>query len=388
MKIIKILAKTEIEAIERAKIELGDSALIISTKKVSSKGFFGIFKKQMIELEATIDENPIQKNININKESLDNTIDNSQSINRIKMLEDMLLTTTDMLDKARSQIKVSAYEINKERIYENNLVQIFYDTLIQNGVLPQIAREILDDIDAIDSKENLNIEFITKVLYSSIINIIGDIEPIEIKKSKSEPQIVAFIGATGVGKTTTIAKITSNLILNNNLEIGLITADTYRIAAIEQLKTYGEILGIDVLVSYDSLDIKSHIENIKNISDIILIDTAGRSHKNSENLLELKEFLNSIPNSTKFLVLSLATRFEDMLSIAQAYENICEYKLIFTKLDETNYAGNILNICYKTGKKLSYITYGQNVPDDIKIIEPSDIAMILLGLEGKYGSSW
>jgi len=190
-----------------------------------------------------------------------------------------------------------------------------------------------------------------------------------------------FMGPTGVGKTTTIAKLTSDFILNYNLRLGLITADTYRIAAVEQLKTYAEILSVEVGVVYSTKDFIECIGRLTAKYDMILVDTAGRSHKNSENLTELSELLAACPAAEKHLVLSLTTKCDDLLQIIEAYSDIADFDIIFTKLDETQELGSILNICHLTQKRISYVTNGQNVPDDISIVEPEKIARALLGLD-------
>jgi flagellar biosynthesis protein FlhF len=318
---------------------------------------------------------------------------------RIKLLSDMLLTTGDMLSRAQKQMSVARHDIttDRQRLYQNNLLQVFYDTLVENQVSAQIAQEILDDLDgpsinpALGAKladhtinneinNKLDINFIVKIVYNSLVRLIGSPEVLEARESKGNPQKFAFIGPTGVGKTTTIAKLTADLYLNRGLDVALITADTYRIAAIEQLKTYGDILGIEVAVAYKPEELRAHSEEANDISDFILVDTAGRSHKNRDNLLELNEFLSSVPGLEVFLVLSLTTKYEDMLNIVDTFSQICDFRIIFTKMDETDKLGAIVNICYHTGKRLSYITFGQNVPDDIKTLAPGEVAMRLLGL--------
>ena len=192
-------------------------------------------------------------------------------------------------------------------------------------------------------------------------------------------QIVVFMGPTGVGKTTTIAKLSSILLLDYHKQVGLITADTYRIAAVEQLRTYAEIMGLSLNVIYSGDEILPGVKRLHDTHDVILVDTAGRSHNNRENLIELKNMLEYIPKSNNFLVLSVTTRQEDILKIIKTYETVTDFDLIFTKLDEADSLGVLLNVCYLTGRKISYITCGQNVPEDIEKIQPEKIAKALLG---------
>ncbi|MCL2415186.1 MAG: flagellar biosynthesis protein FlhF [Defluviitaleaceae bacterium] len=404
MKIKKFSAYTEQEAIEKVKRELGLDALVINVKRIQPSGIFAIFRRPVVEITAAYEEAKTTATITttattatipvaapvttITAAAVDNAeLQKFESSKRdvkiaaqdekIRMLQDMLVTTSDMLARAQDQLSVSRHKRTTDRKYQNNLVQIFYDTLLENGVLAEIAEDILDDLDNVEDVEKLDINFIVKIVYNSIIEIIGATNQLEVFRPK--PRKIAFIGPTGVGKTTTIAKLTAEFILKSNLSVGLVTADTYRIAAVEQLRTYGDIFGIDVYVVYKEGDLADHLEALSH-SDAILIDTAGRSHKNRDNLVELKELLDSVADVEKFLVLSLTTKFEDMLDITTTFSEFCDFTIIFTKLDETLQMGAVLNICYKTGRKLSYITFGQNVPDDIKKVEPHEVAMQLLGL--------
>ena len=397
MKIKKFTASTEQAAIEKVKQELGSDALIVNIKKIQPGGFFAFFKRPSVEVMAAYEEKAVAvPDVALTQpeheaqsfQSTNKDVQIAAQEEKIQMLQDMLLATSDMLTKAHGHLSVSKHvSLPQDRIYQNNLLQIFYNTLVENQVNEDFAREILDELDTEELVEKIDIDFVVKIVYNSIVEIIGAPSALQTTRAKGNPQIFAFIGPTGVGKTTTIAKLTADLSLYRNMDVGLITADTYRIAAIEQLKTYGDILGIDVAVAYKPEDLLEHIEAKKNHCDIILIDTAGRSHKNADNLRELSEFINASDAIEKFLVLSLTTKFDDLLDIVATYSTICDYRIIFTKLDETNKMGNIANICHKTGQKLSYITFGQNVPDDIKTISPNEVAMRLLGLGEEDGPS-
>jgi len=409
VKIKKFTARTELEAIDMVKDELGPDALVISIKKIQNKGLFAFLRKPSVEVLAAYDESKLakpgetapssaatpalsapsalqtdfesaKKDVQAAASQKRNEQIKSDQDEKIKMLQDMLLTTSDMLRRTQNQLSVAHHNMTHERLYQNNLLQIFFDALRENDVNEDIAREILDELDDEALVEKLDINFIVKIVYNSLTKIIGDPQSLQAESATGNPKMFAFIGPTGVGKTTTIAKLTANLKLNKGLNVGLITADTYRIAAIEQLKTYGDILSLDVAVAYKADDLLSHIEEKRNSCDVILIDTAGRSHKNAENLTELRDLLEIDESIEKFLVLSLTTKFEDMVDIITVFSEICDFKIIFTKLDETGKMGNIVNICHRTGKKLSYITFGQNVPDDIKTIAPNEVAMRLLGL--------
>ena len=162
------------------------------------------------------------------------------------------------------------------------------------------------------------------------------------------------------------------------MEVGLITADTYRIAAVEQLKIYADILGIPVKVMYEIKGIYESLSKFKD-KDVILIDTAGRSHKNKEQMKELKELIYTVKNKEIFLVLNIGMDIENIVSVVNQYDFVDDFKIIFTKVDESESLGNILNAKYYIDKKLSYITTGQNVPDDIEVLDVEKISEGLIG---------
>lgn len=189
-----------------------------------------------------------------------------------------------------------------------------------------------------------------------------------------------------MGKTTTIAKLSSKLLLEEKKKIVIFTSDTYRIAAVEQIKTYANILSIPVEVVYEKKDLDTLLSKYKDY-DYLLMDTAGRSHKNKEQVDDLKNLFDAFSEYSMmtYLVLSATTKYKDLKKITALYEDITDYNLIFTKLDETDAIGNILNIKLDTGRPLSYVSYGQNVPDDIEVMNPQIIAKQVLGGGDGYG---
>jgi flagellar biosynthetic protein FlhF len=219
-----------------------------------------------------------------------------------------------------------------------------------------------------------------EVLYmvSRIMTVfLGEPETIKLR-SDGRPQVVIFVGPTGVGKTTTLAKIAADFTLNRQKKVGLITADTYRIAAVEQLKTYSEILNIPVVVVYSPNEVQDAIRELSD-KDLVLIDTAGRSHRNKAHFDELKALVNAAGADESYLVVSANTGRRAMEEILEYYSFMKDYRLIFTKLDETPVPGAIFNARYLTGKPLSYTTAGQSVPDDLDVANPRVIVANLLG---------
>ena len=206
-------------------------------------------------------------------------------------------------------------------------------------------------------------------------------KPEGIVPAKNSPKFIFFIGPTGVGKTTTIAKIASRFCLDEKRKIAMLTCDTYRIAAAEQLRTYANILEIPFKIIYTPEEMKEAAVQFKEY-DYIFVDTAGHSFQNEEQKEAVKNFVHSVDEVAEtdtYLVVSATTKYRDLERIADSYRSVAEYKLIFTKLDETTTLGSLFNLHLHTGAPLSYVTCGQNVPDDIEKFNPQKTVKNLLG---------
>lgn len=386
MIIKKFQANTEKEAIMLAKEELGKDAVVMNIKTISPKGIYKLFKKPLVEITAAIDDNTIYKNDRYAKRFPDIIYDDSQ--NKIEQENDSLVKTSaieeklnnlqSLLEKQIGGKEDIEKEINKNKALNKNLacIQLIYNQLVLNEVDEKYANQIINEIEGI-FKKDASMDNILAGIYQKLVLKLG--QPKVITPVNNTPKYIFFIGPTGVGKTTTIAKIASKFKLEEKAKIAFMTADTYRIAAVEQLRTYANILGVPLKVIYGEDEI---MESRKEFTDydLIFVDTAGRSHRNKEHRDDIEKLINSIPEDEReiYLVLSATTKYKDLISITEAYSEISGYNLIFTKLDETNYVGNIFNIRMLTDAPLSYATFGQDVPDDIERIDPQSIAKRLL----------
>ena len=242
------------------------------------------------------------------------------------------------------------------------------------------ADEIIADIEASLKKES-NIDSILSAVYQKIILKLGEPRTISLG---DKPKVIFFIGPTGVGKTTTIAKIASHFKLEKYTKVAFITSDTYRIAAVEQLNTYASIIDCPVNVAYSPDEMDECLDEFKTY-ELILVDTAGRSHKSEEQMEELDKLIETVEQRKDefdfeiYLTLSVTTKYKDLVNIADKYKHIKDWAIIFTKLDETCSLGNMLNMKLYTGEPLSYTTSGQNVPNDIEVINEQRLAKLLLG---------
>ncbi len=390
-------AKTEAEALEKAREELGEGAMIANIKKYKGRGIFSKSKVEVTAIkdgvkkdykkEAEVSEKNIflEKMGNVKKlMKVENKAQKKENNEKTDENEKIIRELQEKITKSNRLVSILTKDVveltgksepkNKFK-NEHKQAEEIYQKLIEENVLEPVARALVESIE----EENLDIKMCYKKVYSDIVNIIGEVEAITVKNN-TEGKGVMFLGPTGVGKTTTLAKLASKFSIEDNLQIGFITSDTYRIAAVDQLKIYGDILDADVLVSYEKDDLIESYKKLKNNVDIVLIDTAGRSHKNLKEVKELEEIASSIKGLDKYLVLSLTTKTEDLISIIQTYAEYFDFKIILTKEDETLSFGDILNMSYMTQKKMSYITNGQNVPEDIKLLDAKKIAESILGL--------
>lgn len=376
-----------------AKEELGMDAIVMNIKKNFPKGIYKLFRKPSVEITAAVDENivrqpkkkkeePVKRNPNIIYEEDFPAVPKSAAPTVIEQkldkLQDMLENQMEKRAQKGDFDAVKEKE-GQEEEKDSNIayMQLIYNQMIANEVDEQYANQVISEIEH-SLKKNAGVNNILMSMYQKIVLKIGQIRTID--GTKDEVKYIFFVGPTGVGKTTTIAKIASMLKMNKKKKIALMTADTYRIAAVEQLTTYANILDIPLYVVYSVDEVKEAQEQLKDY-DLVLVDTAGRSHKNREQRDDLEQLLKSVPDKNRevYLVLSATTKYCDLLKITDSYLQITDYALIFTKLDETSSIGNILNIHMKTGAPLSYATFGQNVPDDINVIDPQSIAKQLLG---------
>ena len=417
MIIKKFQGKTEADAIEQAKKELGPNVVIMNVKNVKRKGLFAFLKPQRVEVTAALEEEnertayvkkeepvkveesipvpvnkaqPIfseetirqfelssgvktkdsEKNENAETKAIEEKLDNLQNL-----LEQKLQTKEAEVVQAETTVDEKSAEIIK-------FEKLLYNKMIENEVNETYANQIIEEMEK-NIKPNMPFEQALANIYQKIILKFG--KPETITPAKAGPKVVFFIGPTGVGKTTTIAKIASKFSVEGKKKVALLTTDTYRIAAAEQLRTYANILEVPFRVIYSIEEIQNALKDLKDY-DYIFVDTAGHSHKNESQKANMNSFIHAVDDTIEkeaYLVLSATTKYRDLLSIADSYSEMTDYKLIFTKLDETITLGNLLNLKLYTGAPLSYVTCGQNVPDDIEQFNPQKTVKLLLGGKSK-----
>lgn len=418
MTIKKFQGRTEEEATAKAKEEFGPQTVIMNVKEVRPKGILRSFKTPVFEVTAAIEEvehpapakvpapiPPVTRNINVAADepiaipkpepvkemfaSVENTWASSleaqgaeekkkENVAESNNLEEKLESLQSLLEEKLAPQKPE--ELPKEAPMDENFkfIKMIYSILLDNEVDEKYVNQIMDEVEKV-MKGGASVDLILSSIYQKMILKFGQPQPIEMSERK--PKVVFFIGPTGVGKTTTVAKIASRFKVEKGKKVALLTADTYRIAAAEQLRTYANILDTPLNIVYSSEELNDELKKSEEY-DLVLVDTAGFSHKNEEQRNETRELIDRVPGEYQkevYLVLSATTKYRDLIDIADIYKKNFQFKLIFTKLDETSCFGNILNMKLYTGSDLSYSTYGQNVPEDIEIFDTQKIVKLLLG---------
>ena len=418
MTINKFQGNTEEEAIEKAKREMGADVVIMNVRTIKPKGMLSIFKKVTYEVTAAKEEteqampasafhSPLKMHEQINlaadepiqvppipkkgetpqkvdifdqvlKESRQDTNGIEERLDSLQNMIQHRFSKEEYLE-ASEEPAVEKKEPAKSGGAENfHFVKMLYKTLLDNDVSEKYANQILDELENIMKAGN-SVDYVLSNVYQKLILKFGQPKPIDLSGPK--PKVVFIIGPTGVGKTTTIAKIASKYKLEQGKKVAFLTADTYRIAATEQLRTYANILDEPCSIIYSPEEMNQAIENVEEY-DLTLVDTAGFSHKSEAQREDIKNLIESVDekyDKSVYLVISATTKYKDLLEIVDIYKEIADYKIIFTKLDETSTYGNLLNVKLYSNAELSYITNGQNVPDDIEIFDTQKIVKNLLG---------
>ncbi len=414
MIIKKFQGKTEAEAVENAKKELGSAVVIMNVRSIKRKGLFSFLLPQLTEVTVALEEEPeriaapvvkkadppqpsaiaemvsaepaVEKAVvPVVKEDTENKpgpffSDEKQKENAIEEKLDSLHTLLEQQLQKSDENKEDQKEDEKEEETSEmeRFIKLLYNARMDNEVNEHYANQIIDEIEK-SNKPNMPFDYALTNTYQKMILKFG--KPAEIVPAKKGIKMVFFVGPTGVGKTTTIAKIASKFSVEGGKKVALLTTDTYRIAAAEQLRTYANILEVPFRVIYAAEEVDQALIDFKDY-DFILVDTAGHSHQNEVHREAMGTFIHSVDGKVEhevFLVLSATTKYRDLLSIADTYSAMTDYKLIFTKLDETTTLGNLLNLRLYTNASLSYVTCGQNVPDDIEIFNPQKTVKQLLG---------
>jgi len=385
------------EAMTRIRYELGSEAVIISQRKIRKPGIKGFFSPKIIEVTAAV-EDEVQRQEQEVKESIAAINKVVQKQNEIENYPREIEKPNIEVHKEQERVSENINQPTMDLMNEMKQMKIMISKLASGSKIESDnspgnnksdIEKLLEDNDV--SSENIA-NIMTKIKKCKLEKQVNETSDLDYEKLKfvlkdminvTIPKLegrIVLVGPTGVGKTTTIAKIAGRLALVEKKKVGLVTVDTYRIGAVEQLKTYADIMNIPFKVVYNMKDMENAIESM-NDCEVVLIDTTGRSSKNKMQISELRTFVEKADTKNIHLVLSSTTKNKDIKYIIEGYQILHYNSIIVTKLDETSTYGSVLNILETAQLPLSFVTTGQNVPDDLRQLSPDKLISLILGEE-------
>lgn len=438
MRVKRYVVDSMPDALQQIRSELGKDAVILNTKEVRLGGFLGLFSKKKIEVIAATDAanapsskrtpapTPIATSIGSSVNKMTMTIPAASSkplvapaepaiavaeppaayvpkvaqpavnhfaaaiaaaASREEYVPDSLHVKPGSVDATKSDDIMEEIRQVKEMMRKLSLQQSsvsnqpeslrrIEERLLGQEVSPTIVQQLVygEEHESASYDPDMSVREAEDQVRDRLMSFFAERTSAGIRK---DTRIVHIVGPTGVGKTTTIAKLAAEQVLKYNRKVGFITSDTYRIAAVEQLRTYANILNVPVEVVFSPLELAKAYKQLED-RDIIFMDTAGRNFRNEMYVSELNSLLASSGSSETYLVLSLTMKYRDMKAIAENFNKFKLDKVLFTKMDETDSYGSVVNLLHEYPLQLSYVTNGQNVPDDIALANTDKIVDLLM----------
>ncbi len=440
MKVKRYVVQALPEALPMIRSDLGVDAIILSTKEIRVGGFLGMFGKKKMEVIAAVENNgnakptkTVPRTQPVDRKPVDDTAATLARINAIaaaSSIKSNAQTRKESIEQAEQYVTTAAAsrqaylgsnvnnvavapppvkeqpinEPKKQRLSDEDLmaeirdmkqwivkmsrqqqvkawsepIQALHDRLKEQEVNSQWIEQLIEQIE--EQLDNNKDEAITRqaVWEMARLILLDWMKGFEGEGIRRSTQVVHFVGPTGVGKTTTIAKLAAEQTLKAGRKVGFITSDTYRIAAVDQLRTYATILNVPLEVVFSPSEVSRAFRQLKE-KDLVFMDTAGRNFRNELYVSEVNSLLQSGNESETYLVLSLTGKFSDMSAVAEQFAVYGVERVLFTKQDETNAYGAILNLALEKGLKPTYVAYGQTVPDDIAPFRSDSYVLQLLG---------
>jgi len=389
VKVKRYVAANLQEAMARVRQDLGRDAIILHTQKIQVGGFWGLFGKTMVEVTAATDEDRAATTEAAAAQArAAGTLSaaavapaasppaaaapHPQAQPDLSALRTEINAVKEMMQQFMQRPLPSPAQNGKW----SEPLQALLAQLEEAGVDRALAESLLAEVSGSLGEQAGSSRAAREALMALVTRRFGQPQGIEL--TEKDRRVVALVGPTGVGKTTTLAKLAAAFALGQKKNVALVTADTYRIAAVEQLRTYGEIIGVPVDVVFSEQELRAALGRHSK-RDLVLIDTAGRSPRNTAQMEELATLLAAARPDETHLVLSLTTGHKEAFDAADQFGRVGVDHLLLTKLDECIGPGLALGLAVQLGKPISYVTTGQNVPDDIELCQPERLAARLLG---------
>jgi flagellar biosynthesis protein FlhF len=299
-----------------------------------------------------------------------------------KMIEEIKISQ----DQAGSKAGARGQSSFQQTALENTALHDAFEQLIVNGVDRRYALPLIKKVGfELGSEKSKNPEWVLDQMAVELMESVEVLSPLsKVQKDRDTqnseyPTMIALIGPTGVGKTTTLAKVASEALLKRGLKVGLINLDNYKLTAFDQLGTYAKILKIPFRSATSIDDLKAAILDFKSC-DLVLVDTTGRSQRDPSSLKEMQEILQSIPELSTYIVLSATTRDAELYDAASRFATFRPQGMIISKLDEATVYGGIYNVSQRVKLPLLYFTTGQKIPDDLEEATRERVAALILDI--------
>lgn len=365
-------ALTHQEALRKIREKYGERAKILTQRSVRMGGFLGMFSREGVEMSGYIAQDPVPrlKKSGDLAEEKKKILESAKSDKTLQQVLEEVRGLKEKIDAgsvpARNGKHASIEKI-EQLLSENEFTYSYISSMVER-LRKELSMEELENFQTVQDK---------------VLGWVMDSVLVTSKNSENEPRVVILIGPTGVGKTTTIAKLAAIHSLGTKGEkpksVRLITIDNYRIGARQQIETYGDIMGVPVTCVETYQELQKQVLIYKD-SDLVLIDTIGKSPKDFVNLAKMREMLSACgTRADVHLALSATTKASDVKDILSQFEPFGYGAVVLTKLDETLRIGNIISVLHERKKPFSYITNGQSVPEDII---RADRMVLLKTLEG------
>ena len=370
------------EALDMVRTELGPETTVLNTREVPTGWWARLAGSRHFEIEARRalpGNSSVAVKLRRRPSPLNQLaeLDTSQAIPRVDA-EDHRRRLIGSLDRGDLDISLPNLDPSLKQTASHTTGPVFdlLTELLDADVSESVARELVTELRNVASPADLaNFNRLRALLEHRLQSQLVTSGPIRLTPGKR--RVVALVGPTGVGKTTTIAKLAANLRLKDKLRVGLITVDTYRIAAVDQLRTYAEIIDLPMKVVASPQEMRDAVVQLAD-QDIVLIDTAGRSPRDEIQLQELRAMLQEANVDEVHLVLSAVAATAHLTRTVHSFEAVGTTSLLLTKLDEADGLGNLVPLVRSVELPLSYLGCGQSVPDDIVVAEKQKLVRVLL----------
>lgn len=360
MRVKKYRARDTNEAYRAIKADLGEEAVILQVQKAREGGLRGLFRPHLVEVLAASDESRA-----VGVKAATATVSDP----RLESLH------TDIGDLRRQVATLSGRLA--AGVMLPGVLQRPFEQLVDLGVDATLAQRLLSEVqDELNPRAMENASAVWQALQRHAAELVRVRPP--LGPSRSTTRVVFLVGPTGVGKTTTIAKLAAGLCLPQRRSLALISMDTFRVGAVAQLQTFADILGLPLHVAYDAQELAALVAQNSD-KEYVLVDTPGRSQHNAEHLDELRLFLEVVDQREVLLTMALSTALSEALEIVRRFEVVPIHGLIVTKLDEVRTHGSLLSLVDRVARPIAYLTTGQHVPQDIECATPMGLAAWSLG---------